>query len=97
MAEHALDAIVYPTWSNPPRRIGDLDSPPGDNSQLLSPHTGLPAITVPTGFTASGLPTGITFVGKDFGEPDLIRFAYAYEQATRHRHPPTLFPSLPNK
>ena len=37
-----LDAFVYPTWSNPPRLIGDLNTPHGDNSQVFSPTTGLP-------------------------------------------------------
>lgn len=91
-----IDAIIYPTWSNPPRLIGDLESPSGDNSQYLSPHTGMPAITVPTGFTENGLPAGITFVGKLFEEPTLIRFAYAYEQGTKHRRPPERFPRLIN-
>ncbi|MGE0554432.1 MAG: amidase family protein, partial [Gemmatimonadales bacterium] len=49
MAEHRLDALVYPTWSNPPRLIGDLNTPHGDNNQLFSPSTGFPAITVPMG------------------------------------------------
>ena len=39
-----LDAFVYPTWSNPPRLIGDLNTPHGDNSQFFSPTTGFPAI-----------------------------------------------------
>ncbi|WP_412069385.1 amidase [Rubrivirga sp. IMCC43871] len=94
MAAADLDAIVYPTWSHPPRLVGDLESPHGDNSQLLSPHTGLPAITVPSGFTAAGLPTGLTFVGEMLGEEALIGMAYAYEQATRHRRPPSGFPAL---
>jgi Asp-tRNA(Asn)/Glu-tRNA(Gln) amidotransferase A subunit family amidase len=95
MERDEIDAIVYPTWSNPPRLVGDLESPPGDNSQLLSPQTGFPAITVPTGYTDEGLPTGITFVGRLFSEPDLIRYAYAYERATRARRPPAGFPDLP--
>jgi Asp-tRNA(Asn)/Glu-tRNA(Gln) amidotransferase A subunit family amidase len=92
MDRDRVDAIIYPTWSNPPRKVGDLDSPAGDNSQLLSPQTGFPAITIPTGFTQDGLPAGMTFVSRLFGEPDLIRFVYAYEQATDHRRPPPLFP-----
>lgn len=95
MERDEIDAIVYPTWSNPARRVGDLESPAGDNSQLLSPQTGFPAITVPTGYTSEGLPAGMTFVGRLFSEPDLIRYAYAYERATEHRRPPTTFPELP--
>jgi amidase len=91
-----LDAVVYPTWSNPPRKIGDMKSPAGDNSQILSPQTGFPAITVPMGFTYDSLPAGLTFLGKLFSEPTLIKYAYAYEQATKHRHPPAQFPPLHN-
>ena len=53
-----LDALAYPTWSNPPRLIGDLNTPHGDNSQLFSPSTGFPAITVPMGYTRGQLPAG---------------------------------------
>jgi Asp-tRNA(Asn)/Glu-tRNA(Gln) amidotransferase A subunit family amidase len=91
MEELKLDAIVYPTWSNPPRKIDDNESPAGDNSQLIPPHTGFPAITVPMGFTSEGLPTGLQIVGKLFEEPVIIKMAYAYEQATQHRRKPPSF------
>ena len=90
MAAGKLDAFVYPTWSNPPRLIGDLNTPHGDNSQLFSPTTGFPAITVPMGYTRAVLPAGITFFGRAWDESTLIRLAYAYEQATHHRHPPAM-------
>ncbi|HXV87189.1 MAG TPA: amidase family protein, partial [Gemmatimonadales bacterium] len=90
-----LDALVYPTWSNPPRLIGDLNTPHGDNSQLFSPATGWPAIQVPMGYTRGGrLPAGITFFGRAWSEPILIRLAYGFEQVTRHRRPPTTVPPL---
>ena len=89
-----LDAIIYPTWSNPPRKVGDMESPAGDNSQILSPHTGFPAITVPMGFSYDQWPAGLTFLGRLFDEPKLIRYTYAYEQATRHRWPPEAFPAI---
>jgi len=90
-----LDAFVYPTWSNPPRLIGDLNTPHGDNSQFFSPTTGFPAISVPMGYTRGGrLPAGITFFGRAWSEPVLIRLAYAYEQATRHRRPPESAPPI---
>lgn len=91
MAEAEIDAFIYPTWSNPPRKIGDLESPAGDNSQLIPPHTGLPGFTVPMGFTHGNLPAGLQIVGKLFGEPQLIEVAYAYEQGTKHRLPPEKF------
>ena len=91
--EH-LDAIVYPTWSNAPRKVGDVKSPAGDNSQVLSPQTGFPAMTVPMGFTHGDLPAGLTFLGRAFAEGELIRLAYSYEQATKHRSPPKSFPPL---
>jgi len=86
-----LDALIYPTWSNPPRLIGDLNTPGGDNNQLFSPSTGFPAITVPMGYTRGGtLPAGLQFFGRAWSEPALIRLAFAYEQATHHRVPPKL-------
>ena len=89
-----LDAIVYPSWSNPPRRIGDLESPHGNNSPVIAPHTGQPAITVPMGFTSDGLPLGLQFLARPFDEHKLFQFAFAYEQATQHRRPPDGFGPL---
>jgi Asp-tRNA(Asn)/Glu-tRNA(Gln) amidotransferase A subunit family amidase len=94
MDEARIDAVIYPTWSNPPRRVGDMESPAGDNSQILAPQTGFPAVTVPMGFTYNSLPAGLTFLGRLFSEPVLIKYAYAYEQATRHRHSPDKFSPL---
>lgn len=91
--EH-VDAVVYPTWSNAPRKVGDTQSPAGDNSQVLSPQTGFPAITVPAGFTHGDLPMGLTFLARAYREDTLIRLAYSFEQTTHHRKPPTLFPPL---
>ncbi|MFN8582980.1 MAG: amidase family protein [Gemmatimonadaceae bacterium] len=89
-----LDAFVYPTWSNPPRLIGDLNTPHGDNSQLFSPSTGFPAMTVPMGYTRDGqLPAGMTFYGRPWDESTLIRLGFAYEQATHHRRAPQLVAS----
>lgn len=88
-----LDALVYPTWSNVPRLIGDLNTPHGDNSQLFSPLTGFPAITVPMGWTRDGtLPAGMTFYGRMWSEGRLIALTFAYEQATQHRRPPSAAP-----
>ncbi len=95
MEKDKLDAFVYPTWSNVPRLIGDLNSPAGDNSQVFSPTTGWPAVNVPMGFTRGGtLPVGMTIYGKAWSEALLIKYAYAYEQATGHRRAPVSTPPL---
>ena len=95
MDDAKLDALVYPTWAFPPRMIGDLNTPHGNNSPRLSPPTGFPAITVPMGFVRDTLPVGLQVLGRAWSEPTLIRIVYAYEQATRHRRPPASTPPLP--
>jgi Asp-tRNA(Asn)/Glu-tRNA(Gln) amidotransferase A subunit family amidase len=90
-----VDAIIYPSWTNPPRRLGDLASPHGNNSPVIAPHTGQPAITLPMGFTRNGLPLGLQLLARPFDEGKLIQFAYAYEQATHYRRPPAQFGPLP--
>lgn len=102
MADHNLDALVHTTFDHPPSLIApDVETNPspadnyglGDN-RLLSPLTGWPALTVPAGFTPDGLPIGIEFLGRPFTEGMLIRFGYAFEQATGHRRPPESAPPL---
>jgi Asp-tRNA(Asn)/Glu-tRNA(Gln) amidotransferase A subunit family amidase len=95
MDDNRFDALVYPTWSNVPRLIGDLNTPGGDNNQLFAPSTGFPAITVPMGYTRGDtLPIGLQFYGRPWSESVLLRLAYAYEQATHHRRPPASTPPL---
>lgn len=89
-----LDALVYPTWRFPPPLQQDSTKDyRGDNSQLLAPPTGMPAITVPDGFTGA-LPTGIQFLARRYQEGRLYSLAYAYEQKTHWRHPPPDMPAL---
>src|SRR5262249_4988712 len=89
MDDAQLDALIYPTWSNPPRLIGDLNTPAGDNNQFFAPSTGFPAITVPMGYTRGDrLPAGLQFFGRAWSETTLLRLAYGYEQGTHHRRPP---------
>jgi len=39
---------------------------------------------------ASGLPFGLEISGKPWHDGELLGYAYGYEQATHHRHPPVL-------
>jgi amidase len=94
MDKYKVAALIYPTWNNPPAKIGDFNGYKGDNSQIIAPHTGQPAFTIPMGFTYDHLPAGLQFLGRPFDEPTLIHITYSYEQATLHRRPPERFPEL---
>ncbi len=95
MAEYDVDALIYPSWSNPPRLVGDMSTPHGDNSQYPAPPTGFPALTVPMGFVREAtLPAGLQILGDAWSEALLIRIAHVYERATRHRKPPPTTPPL---
>jgi amidase len=88
---YRLDAVVAPTGG--PAWVTDLVN--GDHfvvgSSTPAAVAGYPAVTVPAG-QVFGLPVGITFMGRRWSEAALLRLAYAYEQATRHRTPPRLAP-----
>jgi amidase len=97
MDEGQLDAIVYPSWNNPPAHIDRARAEYlGDNSQLVAPATGMPAITVPMGFTYDDYPAGLQILARPYAEGLLFQYAYAYEQGTHHRHPPAGFAELPD-
>ena len=92
MNKHKLDALVTPTTS-PAWAMDLVDGDHGlGGSSTPTALAGYPAITVPAGY-AFGLPVGITFMGRAFSEPTLIRLAFAFEQATRHRVPPRFKPT----
>ena len=88
LAENQLDALVAPTgelaW------LTDFIHGDASGNSFTTPAAvaGYPHITVPAGF-AKGLPCGLSFVGKAWSEPTLIAMAYAYEQASRRRRPPS--------
>jgi Asp-tRNA(Asn)/Glu-tRNA(Gln) amidotransferase A subunit family amidase len=89
MARLRVDALAYPTVRRKPARIGEAQA--GSNCQL-SASTGLPAISMPAGFTDDGLPVGVELLGGAFAEPQLLRIAWAYEQAVHPRRAPRSTP-----
>jgi Asp-tRNA(Asn)/Glu-tRNA(Gln) amidotransferase A subunit family amidase len=95
MADNRLDAIVYKSIEHQPQLLSLGPSAPNPGVPTLSTFLAfVPTITVPAGFTSDNLPTGITFQGRPFADGTLIKLAYAYEQATHHRKPPTSVPPL---
>ena len=106
MADNKLDAIVYKSVEHQPsviplpdtatpEQLKDAINPPAyvDTRGVPTLNTFLvyvPAITVPTGFTTDHLPTGITFQAGPYADAEIIKLAYAYEQATHHRKAPVL-------
>lgn len=87
LKKYKLGALIAPTggpawvtdWVNGDHTSGGSSTP--------AAVAGYPDITVPAGFV-HGLPVGLSFFGAAWSEPTLIRFAYAFEQATRARRPP---------
>ncbi|HEY3926904.1 MAG TPA: amidase [Candidatus Koribacter sp.] len=65
----------------------------GFSDSSLAAVAGYPHITVPMGYIF-GLPVGISFIGAAWSEPTLIKAAYAYEQATKHRRAPKFLPTV---
>jgi len=92
MADNKLDAIVHKAVEHQPTFNKDGVNPPFVD-QKGAPHINtflvfVPSIVVPAGFTSDNLPAGITFLGRPYDDGNMIKLAYAYEQATHHRRPP---------
>ena len=97
-----LDGLVYPATQMPPPD----ETMPQDGRISGGPHSatgwvnmiGVPAVVVPGGFYPGGLPFGLELSARLWKDGDLLGWAYAYEQATKHRRPPVLVEQglLPN-
>jgi amidase len=92
--KHKLDAIVTP--SGGPAWMIDLANGDAVNWDMESTSpaavAGYPHITVPAGFVF-GLPVGISFFAKAWQDANLIKYAYAFEQATQYRRQPRYLPT----
>jgi amidase len=85
--QQCLDAIVAPTGA--PAWV--IDPVSGDHfvggNSTPAAVSGYPSVSVPMGFVF-GLPVGLSFIGRAWSEPVLVRLAFAFEHATKHRRPP---------
>jgi amidase len=89
MTKHRLDALIAPT-QGPVWLIDLVNGDSGGGVSFTQPAAvaGYPHITVPMGLV-EGLPVGLSFTGRAWSEPTLLKLAYAYEQASKMRRPPT--------
>jgi amidase len=93
MDKYQLDAIVGPSGGPAGKTdwvLGDRDV---GGSSTPAAVAGYPNITVPVG-NVDGLPVGISFFGRAYSEGNLLKLAYAFEQATKFRKPPRFFPTI---
>jgi amidase len=108
MDARKIDAVVFPVWAQLPALNGDRNTrlmtsepdPKGGVTALSSSLTFVgstlqwPALSVPSGYLGEGLPQGLQILGRAWDEARIISYAFAYEQATRHRRPPASTPPL---
>jgi len=91
-----FDLVLTPTSPTPAFKIGEKTDDPlsmylSDIYTISANLAGIPAMSLPCGLTKKGLPIGMQILGKPFGEEDIFRLAYQYEQNTPwHKMKPTL-------
>ena len=93
MQNHALDALVFPTFRFPPVLNGSDPTPSeeqiGSNNAYAS-LMGFPALKVPMDFVEPGLPIGLQIMGRPRSEVRLLQIGFGYERWTQHRRAPEL-------
>ena len=97
IAGNRLDAILYPHQK---RLVVPIGEDQAERNGVLSNSTGFPALTFPGGYsppTATapiGVPIGLELLGPEWSEATLLKLAFAYEQAAKHRRAPRSTPAL---
>ena len=81
------DLVLTPTSPTPAFKLGEKMENPlsmylSDIYTISVNLAGVPAMSLPCGMTKSGLPIGMQLIGRNFGESDIYRAAYQYEQKT---------------
>lgn len=94
MQDAGIDAFILPVASFPPKLNGDRNTTPTGVTTWIASGLHWPAAVVPMGYTYEDLPSGLQIVGRPWTDAMLLEIAYAYEQATHHRHPPSTVPPL---
>ena len=91
MADHKLDAMIYPFSRT---LVGKIGGTQARHNGFLSAVTGFPALILPAGFSKPsetapvGVPIGLEMLGRPWSEARLLKMGYAFEQATKVRRSP---------
>lgn len=85
----SCDVILSPTCPTTAFKLGEKSGDPlemylSDIFTVPVNIAGIPAISIPCGLDDQGLPVGLQLIGAAFGEKDILKAAYAFEQATDH-------------
>ena len=107
MDSNGFDMLAFPTNGDVPYANADEDlnsmrhalqeGVKYSNGGRALKHLGVPCITLPMGtLVEQKMPVGITFACKAHADNDLLRYAFAYEAASRARTPPGLTPAIPS-
>ncbi|SER50040.1 amidase [Lentzea albida] len=91
LTAHGLDVIMAPT--NGPAWPARGADPAGPCTALPAAVAGYPNVSVPAGF-AGPLPLGVSFIGGHGADDEVLRFAAAFEDASRVRRTPAFLPSV---
>ncbi len=91
-----VDVMLAPVAPTAAFKLGEKKDDPlqmylSDIFTISVNLAGTCAMSLPCGFSKDGLPIGLQLMGKAFGEQELLKTAYAFEQATDwHKQRPSL-------